>query len=590
MTTKLSIQELIAQKKLQQQQRQYLQEQQEQQQQEQQEQQKLKQAIEAAKAEIPLNPTTPKKTLQQLIAEKLNKTEERKEKETFSLSITLNKEQLLAKEMAMAGKSFCLVGAAGTGKTTVQREIAAALLKSGSLSRHEFRIQGTGQRIDAPSIAFIAYTRIASGNLRKAIHKDPILEQTLANNITTIHNLLEYSPETYWNTEKQKECFRFVPKRNKGNPLDITHLVIEEASMIGLDLGQKLMDALRCGVQIIYIGDINQLPPIFGDSILNYALTQLPVIELTQVYRQEEGSTILENAHRILKGEKKLIEAPDFQIIRGGNIQHSQTKLAQVLGKQFPIWKEKGIYNPDRDIVLSPWNKQDLGTNNLNKWIAQFLGTERKAIVHEIIAGMSKHYLAVGDKVMVNRQVGYITKISYNGLYMGRSPLSPSTTLTRFGSYTGETEENVPFEEIDYSNLDLDRLLEMEEKGEDIKREASHIVEVLLDTGEEVTLSTVGDFSPNVFSLAYALTIHKAQGCEWEKVFIILHRDHAVSLYRELLYTAVTRAREKVILIAKDHVIEKAITTQRIKGNSVEEKIAFFNSGAKLTQSFFCTK
>jgi flagellar biosynthesis GTPase FlhF len=124
--------------------------------------------------------------------------------ETFSLSITLNKEQLLAKELAFTGKSFVLTGAAGTGKTTAQREIAAELLRQNQLGTHTFRIQGGGGFIDAPSIAFCAYTRIASGNLRRAIHKDPALEAVLTHNITTIHNLLEYTPETFWDYERNK--------------------------------------------------------------------------------------------------------------------------------------------------------------------------------------------------------------------------------------------------------------------------------------------------------------------------------------------------------------------------------------------------
>jgi len=116
--------------------------------------------------------------------------------------------------MAFAGKSFCLIGAAGTGKTTAQREIAAELLKSGCLTTHDFREQGTGTRITAPSIAFVAYTRIASANLRRAIHKNPELEAALTHNVTTIHNLLEYTPETYWCYEDNKEKVQIHSKEN----------------------------------------------------------------------------------------------------------------------------------------------------------------------------------------------------------------------------------------------------------------------------------------------------------------------------------------------------------------------------------------
>jgi ATP-dependent exoDNAse (exonuclease V) alpha subunit len=506
-----------------------------------------------------------------------------KKNEQFSMNIKLNAEQLLAKEMAFAGKSFCIIGAAGTGKTTAQREIAAELLRQDKLGTHVFRVQGQGTRVSAPSIAFIAMTRIASGNLRRAIHKDPDLEAVFEHNITTAHNLLEYQPETYWDPLEEKEKFRFVPKRTANNPLDITHLVIEESSMVDVaNMWKKLYDAMRSGTQIIFIGDINQLPPVFGASILNYALVQLPVVELKTVYRQAGDSTILENAHRILKGES-LKEAPDFVIMRTGTVQHTQAKMSQMIGQTFPKWYKAGEYDPAQDIILSPFNKQDLGTDNLNKWIAQFLGADREAVVHEIIAGMSTHYLAVGDKIMYNKQVGEIVRISRNYEYQGKIPQLAGQDLTRFGTRiaskaTGVDDEHDDFELAGYESLDLDKIMD-ENMKEDVVRQASSIVTIKLETEEEISLSTVGDFAPSTFSLGYCLTVHKAQGCEWRKVYIILHKDHSIMAFRELLYTAVTRAKEKVVLIAKDFMIEKAIRTQRIKGNTIQEKIEYFNSG-----------
>lgn len=521
-----------------------------------------------------------------------------KEKETFSLNIKLNSKQLLAKELAFAGKSFCLVGAAGTGKTTAQREIAASLLSQNKLSTHLFRIQGTPTRVEAPSIAFVAYTRIAAGNLKRAIHKNPDLEAVLTHNVTTIHNLLEYSPEFYWDYETEKEKMRFVPKRTANNPLDITHLIIEESSMVGLKLWNELYEAMRPGTQIIFIGDINQLPPVMDKSILNYALVQLPVVELTHVYRQAEDSFILENAHKILRGEFPLTEGKDFKIMRNGTVQHTQARMARMIGEAFPkfyaqeLLSEGSGYDPLQDIILSPFNKQDLGTDNLNKWIAQFQGTAREAVVYEIKAGIATLYLAVGDKVMYNKQVGEIAAISRNMEYHGKECKYPSPHLTRFGTYTASTEENDDEEELvlaGYENIDLDKMMDENQK-DDLMRSASHIVTLAMETGIDITLSAVGDFAPSVFSLGYALTVHKAQGCEWRKVFIVLHKDHSVMAFRELLYTAVTRSREQCILITKDFMLEKAIKNPRIKGNSVEEKIEYFNSGLMDIGNVYCTK
>ena len=513
--------------------------------------------------------------------------------ESFSLSVVLNEKQLIAGEFTEAKKSFCLIGAAGTGKTTATRSIAEKLLLNDELNISNFKTydsEGQRQYRAAPSIAFVAFTRRAAANLAKAIHKSPLLEQKLRHNIMTIHSLLEFEPETYYDPMENKEKFRFYPKRTAENPLTITHLVIEESSMLdAMTLWGYLYDALPAGVQIIFIGDINQLPPVFGPSILNYALVQLPIVELTEVYRNQ--GIVLENAHHILKGEK-LSEDQNFVIVRGkAPTQVGQTKLAHMLGNLFNQWLDlKGSdglpeYDPEDCMILSPWNKDkrfklgdDCGTNSINAWIAQHLGARRKAIVHEVIAGFNKLYLAVGDRVMFNKLDGVITDIYRNPNYHGKEPQFAGSDLTRFGMrILGESgKDDLDAIALDYSNFSLEAL---EAEKAERKMQASHTIVVKLDNGKVEELSAAGDFQDQVFSLGYCLTVHKAQGSEWRKVFIILHKDFAVSLYRELFYTAVTRARTKVTIVSKDMIIEKAIKNQRIKGNTVADKIEFFNSG-----------
>lgn len=518
---------------------------------------------------------------------------------TFSLSITLNERQLMAKEMALSGKSFCLIGAAGTGKTTSQRSVAEALLQDDRLTECSYKRpggQGKDDRVSGPSFVACAFTRRASANLARAIHKNPALEEALRYNIMTIHQLLEFEPVYFYDVEKQRDSMRFEPQRTASNPLTITHLVIEESSMVGLDLFAFLFDALPLGVQIIYIGDINQLPPVFGMSILNYALVQLPVIELTEVYRQAEDSSILANAHRVLKGES-IQEAPGTTIIRGKQtVQVGQEKMALALSKMFKIWHDEGFYDPEQDMILSPFNKHALGTDNLNKWIAQFLGEKRKAVVFEILAGFAKHYLAVGDRVMVNKQDGYVIKIVRNMSYLGATPQMEGADLSRFGHRIAGTDNALDLDEEDpdgiallnYENFNLDSI--GEQQGER-KIQCSHIIDVLLESGEVVSLSSAGDLGPQNFSLGYVLTVHKAQGCEFRRVFGVLHKDHAVMLFRELLYTLMTRAREDLVLIAKDWVLDKAIKSQRIKGDTLQDKIEYFNSGAvDLVGGISCTK
>lgn len=522
--------------------------------------------------------------------------------ESFSLSIVLNERQQAAAQLADSGKSFVLTGAAGTGKTTTQRAVAAALLRSNRLKSSRFKFydaNGERQYGTGPSIAFCAYTRRAARNLQRAIHKLPELEEAFKLNILTIHALLEYEPETYWDAIEMKEKFRFAPKRHAGNPLTITHLVIEEASMLGLDLWEKLYDALPYGVQIIFIGDVNQLPPVFGPSILNYALIQLPVIELTEVYRNQ--GIVLENAHHILKGEP-LVEDKDYIIVRGKEkIQQPQRKVAKgataLLNQLMDVPGDDGFpeYDPEDCAVLTPFNVQECGSDYMNNCLAQLIGDRRKAVVYEILGGRNKRYLAKGDKVMFNKRDGVIIDIYSNPGYSGKIPQLAGSDLSRFGIRVAGAQDldelnatllsdNEKLLSVDYSSFDL------EDESATKKQQASHCVVVEYEDGTQDTLQSAGDFAPAVFSLGYVLTVHKSQGSEWRKVFIIVHKDHYVMHYRELLYTAATRARTKVVIIGKDATINKIIANPRIKGNTLKDKLEFFNSGIDQTATVYCTK
>lgn len=524
---------------------------------------------------------------------------------TFNLDIHLNEKQQAGVDFIPQGNSFVFLGAAGTGKTTSERGMMHAILKSSKLKECSFKVSGD-IRINAPSVAVVAYTRRAAANSAKAILKDPYLRESLPNNIMTIHALLEFVPEEYWDAVENKMRFRFAPTRNRENPLTITHLIIEEATLVGLDLWEQLYEALPYDVQIVFVGDINQLPPVFGPSILNYALTQIPVIELSQVYRQAEGSPIIDNAHRILKGEflkEGITDQGRLTIISGkNNTTVGQAKTAMALGKLFEQYYEMGIYNPDEDMILSPWNKHELGTDSLNKYISDFIGRKSNALVYEIIVGFQKQYLAINDKVMYNKQDAIIVGIEPNPAYIGLSPQIPSTDLSRWGflrhsaNSTADLldEENLSddedyIEEVtgDYSNFSLEQL---EETATERKMQSSHRVTLAFETGHTLTLSAAGELDPKGFSLGYAMTVHKSQGSEWTRVFCVFHKEHAVSLSREMLYTAITRAREEVYLIAKPATLEKAVTTQRVKGNTLKDKIEYFNSGIQQNEAVKVTK
>ncbi len=519
--------------------------------------------------------------------------------------VDLNEKQRFAVERAVAGESMCLVGPAGTGKTTGVRGLMKALRNEGKITQTtEFKRQGGNGLEDRVkeqwSVACVAFTRTAANNLRGAITADPELEDFYYC-CQTIHNLLEYFPEhdEIWDEELggYRKTMRFVPARDEHNKIDIDVLIIEEGSMVDLMLAEKLMLALPSKCQIVYLGDINQLPPVFGLPILAYALHKLKVVELTHVYRQAIGP-VLNAAHNILNGimpeegstdRGSLTLYHDFKTDAGKvsikshskdvgtPVQVGQDNCARTYSKMFEMFYGRGDYDPKQDMVLVPWNKRELGTIALNATIAQFIGDARNAVVHEIIAGFRKHYLAEGDMVLVDKQPGVIKSIGFNTDYMGKAPMAAGNSLSRFGArIMGRDDVDIDLDAPadDYGSFDLDKMAE--ENASEIKKAASHIVTVALESGEEAVLSSAGDYSEDKFSLGYVLTTHKAQGMEFRKVWVIVHTGHGATVTREWLYTAVTRTKQDCTIIAHEGTLKKALARQRIEGSTIAEKIENF--------------
>lgn len=287
--------------------------------------------------------------------------------------------------------------------------------------------------------------------------------------------------------------------------------------------------------------------------------------------------------------------APYFVHFNGSKITKlvSEAKLVNQLVKTLkksvdmidPSADGEAMYDPNQDIILSPYNVGDAGTESINNHVAQFLGLRRQAEVWEVLAGMRKLYLAPGDNIFFLKREGIIKSIAHNPKYVGKNPQPPGIDLTRWGMrvHTGIEHEGKDFEElIGYESMDVDKIADVE----DDKRQqaASHVVRVEYDDGTTDTLSTAGDFHAANFSLGYALTVHKSQGSEWRKVYIVLHKQHATHLNREMIYTAVTRARTHCYIVDLTDQLEKGIKAQRVKGNSIADKIAWFNSEISLKE------
>jgi exodeoxyribonuclease V alpha subunit len=492
----------------------------------------------------------------------------------YGNSITYNEKQTKFISIASSGKSAVLIGAAGTGKTTCQKGVVQALISEGragilSAQGHKHLRDGT------PGIVICAYTRRAVANIRKNVSLD------MGDSCITIHKLLEYQPIYYTvldESGEEKTKMKFEATRNASNPLpsSIKTIIFEESSMIGTSLHQEVIDACPHSPQFIYLGDIQQLPPVFGPAILGYKLLELPVIELTEVYRQALESPIISLAHRVLSGVSiAKTSFGEFQVPGQLKIHPWKKKISAdnaltTMGQFFIEGEKSGLYSPEEDMILIPFNKA-FGTDELNKIIANHLAKKEGKTVYQIVAGFNRVHLCVGEKVLYDKEDAVITKIERNMAYSGAQPVHASPTLDYWGF------DPVTQAPDDTDDIDVDFMLSQvaaSDSGDRVHQSSHKITLQMLDSEVEVSIDKASDI--NSLLLAYALTVHKAQGSEWRKVFFITHQSHATMLQRELIYTAITRAKEELYIICEPEMFVNGILSQRIKGNTLEEKAEYF--------------
>ncbi len=489
--------------------------------------------------------------------------------------IFLNEKQEQFVRLVASGKSCVLLGAAGTGKTTCTRAAIAALIQANIAP-----LQGEHKHLmpGVPGIVPCAYTRRATNNIKRVMNSD------IAQNTITIHKLLEYSPVYYEVIDAEsgrlRKTMRFEPLRDTFKPLDasVQVIVLDESSMISVELFAEITAATSLQTVFIFIGDIQQLPPVFGHAILGYKLLELPVIELTEVYRQALDSPIISLAHRVLSG--KIIDSFELahswqfpnqlQIIQWPRKYENEPALFHACKSMIAAY-DAGKYDPEEDIILCPYNKS-FGTIEINKHIANHIARKKGFMTYEIIAGFIMYYYSVGDKVLYDKEDAIITAIETNASYIGKAYQEPSETLDYWG-HDPESHAKV----MQNADMDMDKLLELAGQADTEERtiQASHKITMqILDTGAFVTVSSLSELSG--LTHAYAMTVHKSQGSEWQRVFLLLHHSHAPMVRRELLYTAITRASKQLVIICEKDTFVRGIQNQTIKGNTLEEKAEYF--------------
>ncbi len=384
------------------------------------------------------------------------------------MALELAPEQKEALRMAGTSRVLVITGGPGVGKTTIVRGIVEL-----------YRQKNRKVELCAPT-----------GRAAKRLHETTGLEAR------TLHRLLEYDPG------------RGSFTRDASNPLEGDLFLVDEASMLDVNLAWGFVRAIPKGASLVLVGDVDQLPSVGPGRVLAELISSdcLPVARLTRVFRQAARSGIVRAAHAVREGQLPDLEVPadDFFFVASEEPADIAEKLELLVRERIP--KKFGL-DPMRDIqVLTPMNRTELGVTALNARLQAALNPDRGQIAVERFGQKFR----VGDRVLQTHN-NYKKQI-YNG---------------DLGVITAIDEIN--------------RELTVRFDGRDVPFDLGELDEI---------------------SLAYALSIHKSQGSEYPAVVMPLHTQHFMMLQRNLLYTGLTRARKLAVIVGSPRALKLAVDRQ----------------------------
>lgn len=379
--------------------------------------------------------------------------------------IELSPGQREAIRMGCETKVLVITGGPGTGKTTVLNSLLAVLEKKGL------------------SFVLAAPTGRAAKRMEAATDRDA----------RTLHRMLEYSPVSG----------KF--QRDENNPLSTDMVVVDEASMIDAQLMNSLLAAIPSFARLLLVGDVDQLPSVGPGNVLFdvIACGLVPVVRLDTVFRQADGSGIIENAHRINRGEMPRFNETDFVLIERDDPAAALETIVEVVARRIPA--RFGL-DPVRDIqVLAPMRRGEAGVEHINAAL--------KAALNPGGAPVPRREFGVGDKVMQLRN-NYDLDV-FNG---------DTGVITLVDTDAGE-------------------------------------LQVAFDDQRQVIYPF--DETDNL-TLAYCATVHKSQGSEYPAVVLSFLPQHYMMLQRNVLYTAITRGKRLVVIVGSRKALAMALRNSRI--------------------------
>lgn len=390
-------------------------------------------------------------------------------------------------------------GQAGTGKTSIMKEVYNAFTAGGHF------------------VALAAPTGKAAKRIGEATGIDA----------TTIHRLLEFTHPGDPDEKTGKVLGVSVPKRKPSNPLAQDVILVDEYSMVHSQLHRDLVDAMPPGCLLRVFGDANQLPPIEGKDYDNLIpspfetlLKDFEGVKLTTIYRQGEGSEVVAQAHRILQGWMPT-SSNDFQIKWAGLAPKNQVNIIEDL-----VMAGDVDYASLDNQIITPANISWIGTTALNKKIQDLLMGDKMSQAFV----MPRNKWAKGQLLLVPGDKVVWTNNDYQ--------------LNIFNGETGIVEH-------------IDDGLVQINFGDRVVDVPPQVTYIASDGSEKW-------YDPRKsFDLAYVLTTHKCQGSEYGTVVYVMDKSVFRMLNRGNFYTAVTRARKRVIVVSDQRSVQTAVSTRK---------------------------
>lgn len=397
--------------------------------------------------------------------------------------ITLDEIQKQAVRMAVLNGLMIITGGPGTGKTTTINTII-----------RYFELEGLEIRLAAPT-----------GRAAKR------MTETSSYEAQTIHRMLEISGGPNSDTAKSSSLGMHF-ERNDENPLEADVIIVDEMSMVDINIMHSLLKAVAIGTRLILVGDIDQLPSVGPGNVLKDIIRSgcFPVVKLEKIFRQAAESEIVINAHKINRGDNVVLNkySKDFLFVKRDNADAIIGAICTLIKEKLPDY----VHADRNDIqILTPTRKSAVGVERLNKIMQNYLNPPEP----------SKQEKTLGDTIYREGDKVMQIKNNYQMEWEKRSRYGVATEQGT-GVFNGDTgiiqEINtfaeqmvVKFEDERYVTYDFKMLEELE--------------------------------------LAYAITIHKSQGSEYPAVIIPMFTGPRMLMNRNLLYTAVTRAKKCVCMV-----------------------------------------